>query len=367
MDYHHEQFYPIAGSNIVPDVKKIAVVQAHALGNFIFVLPALEALHATYPDAEIVLLARTWHVEFLQARPSPINRVIVVPPCKGVSADPGAIEEDADKLERFFTQMRKEYFDLALQLHGGGKYANLFTLKLGAKISIGLQTHNAPPLHRNLPYTLYQHEVVRYQEVIGLVGVPRYAYTEPYLAVTNNDITASLRIIPEDRQPIIVLHPGADDPRYRWPTDKFAAVGDALVATGAHIIVTGNEAEKDLTARVVQQMKAPAQDLGGKLSLSGLTGLLSRCQLVISNDAGPHHLASAIGTATVGIYWCVNMIITGPLSRVKHRPLISWRLNCPICGLSCLYKNCTHTASIVADIPTKDVIQAAQGLLLAHV
>lgn len=43
---------------IVPDVRKIAVVRANALGDFIFALPALEALRAAYPRAEIVLLAR---------------------------------------------------------------------------------------------------------------------------------------------------------------------------------------------------------------------------------------------------------------------------------------------------------------------
>lgn len=41
---------------VIPRVRKIAVLRANGIGDFIFALPALSALRATYPDAEIVLL-----------------------------------------------------------------------------------------------------------------------------------------------------------------------------------------------------------------------------------------------------------------------------------------------------------------------
>jgi ADP-heptose:LPS heptosyltransferase len=63
----------------VPGVRRIAVLRANALGDFIFALPALEALRAAYPQAEIVLLAKKWHATFLQGRPGPVDRVVVVP------------------------------------------------------------------------------------------------------------------------------------------------------------------------------------------------------------------------------------------------------------------------------------------------
>src|SRR5436309_7008981 len=74
----------------VRGVRKIAVLRANALGDFIFALPALEALRAAYPQAEIVLLAKGWHATFLKGRPGPVDRVVVVPPCEGVSEEPGA-------------------------------------------------------------------------------------------------------------------------------------------------------------------------------------------------------------------------------------------------------------------------------------
>ena len=70
----------LTAGTLIPDVHKIAVLRCNALGDFIFTLPALDALRAAYPHAEIVLLGKPWHAEWLATRPSPIDRVVAVPP-----------------------------------------------------------------------------------------------------------------------------------------------------------------------------------------------------------------------------------------------------------------------------------------------
>ncbi|GER90905.1 LPS biosynthesis-related glycosyltransferase [Dictyobacter vulcani] len=349
-------------TDVIPDVKKIAVLRADTLGDFIFILPALEALRRTYANAEIVLLGRGWHATFLENRPAPIDRVIVVPPYAGVSEET-EFPENQNELKQFFAAMRAEHFDLAIQLHDGGRYANPFLLKLGAQTSAGLKTPDAVPLDRWLPYSALQHEIIRYQEVVSLVGVPKPVDSWPRLAVTQADLDASLAIVPAHQQFLVALHPGASEPRQRWPAAKFAAVGDALARLGARIVVIGTQTEKELTASVVQQMHMPAQDLAGQLSPGSLTGLLARCRLLVSNETGPQRVAGAIGTATVGIYWCLNMITAMPLSRLQQRPLVSWQLHCPACDHNVLYETCKHSDSLVASISTAEVITAARELI----
>ncbi|MEJ7682000.1 MAG: hypothetical protein WKG06_29940 [Segetibacter sp.] len=61
------------------NIHKIAVLRANALGDFIVTLPALKAIRSTYPDAEIVLLGKPWHKEFLIEGRTPVDRVIIVP------------------------------------------------------------------------------------------------------------------------------------------------------------------------------------------------------------------------------------------------------------------------------------------------
>ncbi len=46
----------------------------------------------------------------------------------------------------------------------------------------------------------------------------------------------------------------------------------------------------------------------------------------------------------------------------RHRPLISWRLNCPVCGLDCTQGTCDHQESFVADVPVDAVVTAALDL-----
>ena len=168
-------------------IRKLAVVRANGVGDYCFAIPALTALRATYPEAEIVLLGKPWHQEFLRGRPGPVDRVVVVPPYGGVSAEPGT-PEDPRMLSAFFERMRAERFDLALQMHGGGRYSNPFTRALGARVSVGLHSPDAAPLDMNIPYVYFQPEILRYLEVVALVGA-RPTTLEPALAVTLADQT----------------------------------------------------------------------------------------------------------------------------------------------------------------------------------
>ncbi len=348
------------GSGLLRDVRKIAVLRANYLGDFIFCLPALDALRSAYPDAEIVLLANPWHEAFLAGRPGPIDRVVVVPPQEGVRIEPG-MPGDPEELDRFFKQMEQERFDLAIQIHGGGRYSNPFTLRLRARTTAGLRSPDAAPLDLWAPYVYYQSEVFRFLEVVSLVGAVPVSI-EPHLTVTEQDLSEARSVVPDDA-PLVALHPGANDTRRQWPPEKFAALGDALAAAGARVVVTGTEPERELVQAVVGTMRCEAQDLCRRLSLRGLAGLLSRCAVVVSNDSGPLHLAGAVGAATVGIYWCGNLINAGPITRVRHRPAISWRLACPVCGVDCTRDSCVHRDSFVADVTVREVTESALDLL----
>ncbi|MDQ3871564.1 MAG: glycosyltransferase family 9 protein [Chloroflexota bacterium] len=349
------------GAGIVPGVRRIAVLRANALGDFIFVLPGLEALRAAYPDAEIVLIARDWHRDFLAGRPGPVDRVIALP--HGALGDEiGAGEFDADERERVIRSLQEERFDVALQMHGGGRNSNPFLLRLGARVTAGSRTGDAAPLDRWLPYSLLQPEVIRYREIAALVGATD-GPLDPSLAVTQRDFAAAISVAPDDDAPLAVLHPGASDPRRRWPSERFAAVGDALAAAGLRVFVTGVEAERELADRVVASMAAGGRSLAGALTLRGLCGLLARCQIVVSNDTGPLHLAAAVETATVGVYWCFNFMNSSPVTRARHAALISWQTHCPSCGADCISGRCRHRDSLVTDVTAAEVVAVALDLL----
>src|SRR5690606_31490844 len=192
-----------------------------------------------------------------------------------------------------------------------------FVRRTGARITAGLRTPDAEPLDRWVPYVYYQHEILRYLEVAALVGARPAGTPEPRLAVTDADRAELARVLGAPPPGLVAIHPGASDPRRRWPAERFAKVADGL---GRPVVVTGTRDERDVVDRVVAAMRRPARAVVDELSVGGLAALYAACDLVIANDTGPRHLAAAVGTPTVGIYWCGNLINAGPLTRARHRP-----------------------------------------------
>jgi ADP-heptose:LPS heptosyltransferase len=298
------------------------------------------------------LLAREWHAEFLRGRPSPIDRVIVLPPISGLSLPerPGeAIPAPRD----FIEGMRRERFDIAIQLHGGGKASNPFLARLGARVTVGMRAPGSAPLDRWVRYIYFQHEVLRYLEVAALVGAPP-AGLEPEIAATARDLEESESLVPPGVS-FAAIHPGATDPRRRWAPERFARLGDRLAEEGFTVVLTADRSEESLVRTVVGAMRRPAVDLAGKLTLGGLAGLLSRAAVVVGNDTGPLHLARAVGAPSVTIYWVGNLINGSPITRHLHRALGSWQLDCPVCGVANVEARCTHEVSFVDRVSYEDV------------
>lgn len=351
----------------LPDIHKIAVLRANVLGDFIFVLPALRALREAYPEAEITLLGKAWHKSFVPGRVGTIDKVMVVPPTRGVGEEED-YKNNSGELQQFFEKARQEKFDLAFQLHGGGRHSNPFVAQLGAGLTVGLQAKDALPLNINVPYIYYQNEVLRYLEVVSYAGA-RTVWLSPAVSVTAADVAEAQAVTAGGAVPYIVLHPGASDVRRCWPSERFMTVAKHFLHAGYAVYVTGVESEAELVEDIIKGTGGKAVSLAGRISLGGLAALLQRSALVVSNDTGPLHLAAATGARTVGIYWCGNLINAGTMTRANHRPLLSWILECPDCAKIPASDRqtkgavCPHSVSFVAGVTVEDCLTASEDLL----
>jgi ADP-heptose:LPS heptosyltransferase len=151
--------------------------------------------------------------------------------------------------------------------------------------------------------------------------------------VSAREQEVAAQLLPAGR-PWVALHAGAGDPRRRWAADRFAAVADGLCAAGIRPVLVGSGSDVPMSAVVCRHAKAPLADLTGRTDLGTLAAVFGRCAVVVANDSGPLHLARAVGAATVGLYWCGNAINAAPPGRTRHRPLLSWIVHCPVCGLT---------------------------------
>lgn len=350
-----------AGSR-VEGVRRIAVLRANGIGDFIVTLPGLHALRSAYPDAEITVIGNHWLPDLLEGRPGPWDRVVVAPPYPGVCDLPTDVVPD-ERWERFAAEHRAVGYDLAVQLHGGGRHTNPFVAALGARVSVGACTPDAQPLDRCAPYVTGRSELLRCLEVVALVGagIDGPAQLTPHLAVTEADVGESQGAVPD--QPFAVIHAGARDERRRWAVENFVEVGRALIDRGLHVLVIGDERDEQASKQLCSALGDRSSQLTGKLSLGGLLGLLSRAVLFVGNDSGPRHLAVAAGTPSVGVFWIGNALTFGPLVGGEHRIAICYRVECPICGRPQLFERCEHDVSFVDDVPTNDVLTAVNEVL----
>lgn len=347
----------------ITNVKKIGILRANALGDFIVTLPALHAIKHTYPQAEMVLLGAPWHQDFLRGGRTPVSRVLVVPVMKGIRSEDGKTE-NATEVQDFIRELKQEQFDVLLGFQGSGIAANPFLKQLGARVTAGVTCREAEKPDRSIEYYYYQSEVIRYLEVAGLIGaIPKQL--EPGIKVLQGDYEEAQKLpVFAEKKPYVVLHPIAKDIRRMWPVEHYAPLADHLRKMWLEVVFTGAAEDRPVIDNIISSMRLNAYNACGELSLGGLSAVLQQAQLVIGADTGPLHLARAVDAPTIVFYWAPNLINWGPVTRSKHRPMVSWKMECPICGI--VPNNpypfepkttaCDHPVSFVSDITVEQVL-----------
>ena len=145
----------------------------------------------------------------------------------------------------------------------------------------------------------------------------------------------------------VVIHPGATDPRRRWPADRFAAVARKAADDGFRVVVVGDHTEKELAETVVEAAVGHAKadskgasnrapqvaSLAGQLGLGELAALLAPAapwwQMTADRATWPRHSAPP----PWGMYWAGKAINAAPLGRTLHRIHLGWATHCPVCGI----------------------------------
>jgi len=181
-----------------------------------------------------------------------------------------------------------------------------------------------PDLARYLPYPDDLPEVWRNLRLAAFLGA---ASDDPTLTfpITREDRHAFLALAAaRDLVPgsFAVVHPGASVGTRRWSPERFARVADGLVARGLAVVLTGTGSEAPLTRAVAAAMTHPALDLAGETGLGPLAVLLTRARLVVCNDTGVSHLATALRVPSVVLFTGSDPARWAPLDRARHRVLI---------------------------------------------
>ena len=300
----------------------IAVLRALQLGDLLCSVPAFRSLRAAFPQAHIALIGLPWSKAFVNRFRRYLDEFIEFPGYPGLPERPAAVAAIPD----FLAIMQRRRFDLALQMHGNGRYTNQLLPLLGARVTAGFVQpgSHCPDERLFMPYPDHLPEADRHMALLRHLGIPTQGNhlefpLDMHDATAFRALQASHRLHPGS---YVCLHPGGRGSLRRWAPHLFSTVADRLVRAGYRIVITGTEEERPLSRAVMAHMREEATDLVGQTDLGTLAVLLDRSAMLISNDTGVSHVAAALHVPSVIVCIGSDPIRWSPQDNRLHRVLV---------------------------------------------
>jgi lipopolysaccharide heptosyltransferase II len=297
----------------VKDPARILVFGYRHLGDSLFLTPMLRALKRRFPAAEIVVTAHGAGAAVLEHNPhvARIERLAG----RGLRA----------KLA-LLPALRRERFDAAIVAQHTLPNAVL-ARAAGCPVRVGLGSRGCRAfLTHPVGEPELWHEAHRYLALAAELGaeddgggLDYHPTTEDREAAT--EVLARLGLVGRRsavdtaRPPLVALFPGSS-PQWsfkRWPADRFARLGDELVRRhGTQLVVVGGADDRTAMAEVSAGIGARHAVADGPGSLGRFAAVLAECDVLVTNDSGPMHLATAVGTRVVDLAGPSDPRRTGP-------------------------------------------------------
>jgi len=336
-------------------IRRIAVFRALQLGDLIQAVPALRALRAGFPRAEITLIGLPWAQSFVERFSRYVDRFVEFPGFPGIAER----EVIAERTAHFTEEQRSYAYDLAIQMHGSGRTSNRVIHALGARRTAGyFEGRDEDSLTFAAPYPDDQPEVYRNLGLARLLGCRADDPTLEF-PLDESDYTEAAALLPGASGPRIGIHAGARPPTRRWPASYFASLADELILLwNAQIILTGSTDELSIVRSVEEHMMARPVNLAGKTSLGGLAAIIDKLDLFISNDTGPAHIANALGTSSITIFGPADYRRWAPLNQSLHR-IARHPVACSPCG----YWDCPIDHRCLRKVSPESILKAVGDLL----
>ena len=305
-----------------PGIRRILVVRVDLLGDVVLSTPAVRALRRAYPRAMIDMLVQAPLDGILAGDPD-IHRVLVWNPHVWRNPRNWLRLKSWRAALATLRRMRRPRYDLAISV--SGDIGSIVTRLSGARRRVGyageayagFMTDPVPGAR----YHKQQHET-RYVLALAAAagGVVAPGDEVPRLSVPPAERARMRATLAEARVrlgatgPLIALHAGARNGQAkRWPARHWATLARRLAdELGAVVILTGAPNEAPLAGDVERMAGRPLLNLCGQTTLPELKAVLAECNLVISGDSGPMHIACALGRPVIALHGPTDPAISGP-------------------------------------------------------
>jgi ADP-heptose:LPS heptosyltransferase len=331
--------------------ERILVSELWHIGDVVIAMPFLAALREQFPSAKITLLSKA-HARDTLANTGLVDDVVSFDfPWTFLDEDRRPTVKELFQIPEVIRRLRRARFDLAFDCSRDGRNHLLLFLS-GAARRIGFAFGGGYYLLTDaIPVgSLDRHRTDDWMRLLEPLHAS-LSRTEPRLVVSDVERRWAedfLRRSGHKDEKLVAVHPGGSSRLKKWSLEHFEALAE-IAATETHARIlwlvdpagTGSEAT------------LPAGSIVARPSLRELIALLSQCDLLVSNDGGPMHLAAALGVPTFAVYSWGKPEWWKPYASASHSWVQREDITCRPCAGHCIFDEPICLTGLSLDVVAK--------------
>jgi lipopolysaccharide heptosyltransferase II len=335
--------------------KRILIIKMSAIVDVVLSIPSLRAIRNKFKDARIKVLVGIESKDILKRCPY-IDEIIVY--------DQKGKDKGLSGFLKYASLLRRMNFDVLIDLQNNRKShllgaASFIPLRAGydnKKFSVFLNRRIKEPTGPMDPVTHQAHLL----KVLGITMDD----TSLELWPSESDERWALRFLEDawvnEGQLLIGINPGASSKwsTKRWPLENFAKLCDMLAnKLHARVVITGTKDDLEESSELLELCKSRPIMAVGKSSLLELASLIKRCNVFVTSDSAPMHVACATKRPFVAIF--------GPTDPKRHLApcrdciIIRKELGCSPCYNS----KCIKGLKCMREITVEEMFAAVKKLI----
>lgn len=287
----------------------ILCIKEDEIGDFIYTLPVYSMLRKQYPTAQITVLCKPFGVHLLSHCP------------------------DINKATSEYKSLENQY-DLIVDLRGTIASTQLaFSKKPIFRLDRGTQRY------KNRKTGVHPHEMETNWSII-----------QPIVDASNQDMEPKIHLSAKDQEladaflksnqigRFVIFHTGARRILKKWPLDRVVRIMKWIHQDfGFDCVLAGDATDAKDADEIQSQLDFKLHIAAGKINLLGFAALCEKSELFLGNDSGPLHIATAMGTTSLGLYGPGDPIFH---PRKSNATFLHHILECNPCDqVHCKYKS----------------------------
>jgi len=292
-------------------INRILVRGVNWVGDTVLSYPTVQQLKILFPKSHLAILIPGYLADLWKTFPY-VDEIIPFQKKKGI----GSIWEDMNLSQ----SLKERNFDLAVILPRSFRSAfHIYLARIPIRIGYESEGRSLFLTHgiRRTQEVLHGHRVHYYLKLIEPLGKIE-SPPSPQIFLREEDrrwADGALKNlgVPEGK-PLIGMNPGATYGLAKcWYPDRFGELGKRVAEKWeTKVLLFGKEEERPIVHEILRHLGTKGIDLTGRTGLLQLAALLERCTLLVTNDTGTMHMATAVGTPVVALFGSTPPHITGP-------------------------------------------------------